>query len=69
MITKMILTMMGQMRVKKIEWKQFQLFDKTGKKLTVDGETNFFLRRLKMEKKLLIKINLGNILATNLLNQ
>ena len=56
------------MRVKKIEWKQFQLFDKTGKKLTVDGETNFFLRRLKMEKKLLIKINLGNILATNLLN-
>ena len=46
MITKMILTiMMGQMKVKKkkIEYKRFQSFDKTSKKLTLDEETkNFF---------------------------
>ena len=41
MITKMILTiMMGQMKVKKkIEYKRFQSFDKTSKKLTLDEET------------------------------
>ena len=46
----------------------FLLFDETNKKLTLDKETKKLLRRLKIEKKLLIKRNLGNILATNLLH-
>ena len=52
---------------KKFDYKQFELFDKTDKKLTLDGETKKNLRRLKIEKKLSIKRNLENILATNLL--
>ena len=53
---------------KKFDYKQFELFYKTDKNLTLDEETKNFLRRLKIEKKLLIKRNLGNILATNLLH-
>ena len=53
---------------KKFDYKQFELFNKTDKNLTLNEETKK-LRRLKIEKKLLIKRNLGNILATNLLHQ
>ena len=54
---------------KKFDKKQFELLDKTDKNLTLDEETKKFFRRLKIEKKLLIKRNSGNILATNLLHQ
>ena len=53
---------------KKIDYKQFKLFDKRHKKLALDEETKKMLRRLKIEKKLLVKRNLRNILATNLLH-
>ena len=53
---------------KEFYWKQLQVFDKTDKKLILDEETKKLLRRLKIEKKFLIKRNLGNILATNLLH-
>ena len=60
---------LSEAKKKKIDYKQFEFFDKTGKKLTLDEETKKLLRRLKIEKKLLIQRNLGNILATNLLDQ
>ena len=59
---------LSQAKKKKFDYKQFELFDKTDKKLILDEETKKLLRRLKIEKKLLIKRNLGNILATNLLH-
>ena len=59
---------LSEAKKKKIDYKQFEFFDKTGKKLTLDEETKKLLRRLKIEKKLLIQRNLGNILATNLLD-
>ena len=40
---------------KKIDYKQFELFDKTAKKLTLEEETKKNLRRLKIKKKLLTK--------------
>ena len=54
---------------KNFDKKQFELLDKTDKNLTLDEENKKFFRRLKIEKKLLIKRNSGNILATNLLHQ
>ena len=58
----------GEDKKKKFGYKQFELFDKIHKKSALDEETKFFLKRSKIEKKLLIKRNLGNILATNLLH-
>ena len=43
-----------------------ELFDKTDKKVTLDEETKNFFEEI--EKKLLIKRNLGNVLATNVLH-
>ena len=40
---------------KKIDYKQFELFDKKAKKLTLEEETKKNLRRLKIKKKLLTK--------------
>ena len=60
---------LSEAKKKKIDYKEFELLDKTDKKLTLDEETKKFLRRLKIEKNLLIKRNLRNILATNLLHQ
>ena len=59
--------MMSQMRLKRkqIDYKQFELFGKADKRSKLDGRTKNFLRRLKIEKKVLIKRDLGNILATN----
>ena len=48
---------------KKFHYKQFELFDKTDKKLTLEEKTKKFLRRLKIEKRMLIKRDLRNILA------
>ena len=59
---------LGGDKKKKFGYKQFELFDKIHKKSALDEETKFFLKRSKIEKKLLIKRNLGNILATNLLH-
>ena len=39
------------------------MFDKTDKKLKLDRETEHFLSRLKLEKKVLIKRDLRNILS------
>ena len=57
----------GRLKSKKIDYKQFKLFDETDKKLKRDGETKNFIIRLKIKKKALIKRDLRNILATNLL--
>ena len=54
---------------KKFNCKQLELFDITDKKSTLDEKTKKKLRRSDIEKKLLIKRNSGNILATNLLHQ
>ena len=59
---------LSEAKKKKFGYKQFELFDKTDKKLTPDKETKKIFEEIKIEKKLLIKRNLGNILATNLLH-
>ena len=43
-----------------------ELLDKRDKKLTIDEETKIFLRRLKIEKMLLMKRNLRTILVLEL---
>ena len=60
--------LLKESKKKKLELKQFESFDKTDKKSKLDEETKNVLRRSKIEKKLMIKRNLGNILATNLLH-
>ena len=57
-----------RLKIKNLTTNSFLLFHKTNKNLTLDEETKKLLKRLKIEKKLLIKRNLGNILATNLLH-
>ena len=59
---------LSEAKKKKIDYKQFKLFDKTDKKLTLDEKKKKFLRRLKIEKRMLIKRDLWNILVTNLLH-
>ena len=47
---------LSEVKKKKIDYKQFELFDKIDKKSKLDGETKKnFLRRLKIKKKALIK--------------
>ena len=59
---------LSETKKKKIGYRQFELFDKTDKKLTLDGDIKKILRRLKIKEKLLMKRNLRKILATNLLH-
>ena len=54
---------------KKFDYKQFELFDETDKKLKLDAEKKNLLKRLKIKKKVLIKRELRNVLAVNLLHQ
>ena len=42
MLIKMIMTLMSQAKKKKSDYKQFELFDKTDKKLILDKETKKF---------------------------
>ena len=60
---------MSQVRLKRKNeaTNSLELFDKTDKKVTLDEETKNFFEEI--EKKLLIKRNLGNVLATNVLHQ
>ena len=46
---------LSEIKKKKFDYKQFELFDKTDKKLKLDEEPKKILRRLKIEKKMLIK--------------
>ena len=59
---------LSEAKKKKIDYKQFELFGKIDKKLTLDGETKNFTKEIEIKKKLLIKRDLRNILATNLLH-
>ena len=43
---------------KKFDYKQFEFIDETDKKSKIDEETKIFLRRLKIEKRVLIKRDL-----------
>ena len=43
---------------KKFDYKQFEFIDETDKKAKIDEETKIFLRRLKIEKRVLIKRDL-----------
>ena len=56
-----------KVKKKKLDYKLFKLFDKTYERLKLDGEKKHFLRRLKIEKRVLIKRYYRNILAMNLL--
>ena len=58
------------MRVKRktVDYKQFELFDKIHKELTLDGETKNFTKEIKNREKIVVKKDLQNILATNLLH-
>ena len=43
---------------KTFDYKQFEFIDETDKKSKIDEETEIFLRRLKIEKRVLIKWDL-----------
>ena len=45
---------LSEAKKKKIDYKQFELFDKIDKKLILDGETKNFIKEIE-KKKLLIK--------------
>ena len=61
---------LNEVKKKKMDYKQFELFDKTDKKLKLDEETKNFVKEIKKKKKsVLIKRDLWNILTTNLLHQ
>ena len=49
---------LNEARKKKIDYRQFELFDERDRKSKLDGETKSFLRRLKIEKNVLIKRDL-----------
>ena len=57
---------LSEAKKKKFDYKQFELFDKTDKKVTLDEGIKILLKRLKIEKRMLIKRDLRNILTTNL---
>ena len=60
---------LSEAKKKKFDYKQFELFDKTDKKLKLDEETKNFVKEIKKKKKsVLIKRDLWNILTTNLLH-
>ena len=46
---------LDEAKKKKNDYKQFELFGKTDKRSKLDGKIKQFLRRLKIEKKVLIK--------------
>ena len=48
---------LNEVKKKKFDYRQFELFHKTDKKSKLDKETKKFLRRLKIEKRVLIKRN------------
>ena len=60
---------LNETKKKKIDYKQFELFDKTDKKLTLDEETKKFFKDNEEPEKIVDKKNLKNILVTNLLHQ
>ena len=42
---------LNETKKKKIDYKQFELFDKTDKKLTLDEETKHFIKEIKNREK------------------
>ena len=53
---------------KNLTTKQFELFNKTDKKLTLDEETKKIFKDNEEPEKIVDKKNLKNILVTNLLH-
>ena len=53
---------------KNLTTKQFELFNKTDKKLTLDEETKNFFKDLEEPEKIDDKKNLKNVLVMNLLH-
>ena len=51
------------MRIKKIDYKQFELYDKTDKKLTLNEEIKKICSEIKNRENLLIKRNLAYIFS------
>ena len=69
--TKTIMTMtMSYVRLKrkKFDYKQFKLFNKTDKNLTLDKETKKNFKDVAKQDKNVDKKSLKNIFATNLLH-
>ena len=59
---------LSEAKKKKIDYRQFELFDKTDEKLELDGETKNFSKEIKNWEKNVDKKGFMNILATNLLH-
>ena len=70
--TKTIMTMtMSYVRLKrkKFDYKQFKLFNKTDKNLTLDKETKKNFKDVAKQDKNVDKKSLKNVFVTNLLHQ
>ena len=46
---------LSEAKKKKFDYKQFELFDKTDKTLTLDEKTKFFLKEIKNREKIVDK--------------
>ena len=46
---------LSEAKKKKFDYKQFELFDKTDKTLTLDEETKFFFKEIKNREKIVDK--------------
>ena len=46
---------LSEAKKKKIDYKQFELFDKTDKTLTIDEKTKFFFKEIKNREKIVDK--------------
>ena len=59
---------LDESKKKRFDYKQFELFDKTDKKLTLDEQAKNIFKEIENQEKIVDKMKFKNILATNLLH-